>query len=231
MRSVDLNNPFVRDLDGACEILLVRHGEQAYVANMPVADGVDAPLSEMGQAQAVAVGERLASVELAAVYASPLQRALNTGLAIAGHHGLDVAVMAELEEINFFAQLPQELGLLDSLGKEATLAIYREANRTNRWDAYPHCEPIEPFRKRVVGAIDRIAAENVGHRVAVACHGGVINTYLAHVFGADHDRVVSIHHTAITTVRAMDDRRAVLAVNDYHHVLAIQKELNPFNAF
>jgi len=226
-----LNNPFVRDLDGVCEILLVRHGEQAYVANMPVADGIDAPLSEMGEAQAVSVGERLASTELAAVYASPLQRALNTGQAIAGHHGIEVRVEPDLSEINFFAELPQELGLLDSLGKEETLAIYREANRTNRWDAYPHCEPIEPFRQRVVATVDQIAADNVGSRVVVACHGGVINTYLAHVFGADHDRVVSIHHTAITTVRAMGDRRAVLGVNDYHHVLAIQKELNPFNAF
>lgn len=231
MRSVDLNNPFVQDLDGVCELLLVRHGEQAYVANMAIVDGVDAPLSEMGEAQAVAVGERLASTALAAVYASPLQRALNTGKAIASHHNLEIQVRDELEEINFFAQLPQELGLLDSLGKEETLAIYREANRTNRWDAYPHCEPIEPFRQRVVGCIDRIAADHVGARVVVACHGAVINTYLSHVFGADHDRVASIHHTAITTVRAMGERRAVLGVNDYHHVLAIQTELNPFNAF
>ena len=104
-------------------------------------------------------------------------------------------------------------------------------SRTNRWDAYPHSEPIDPFRQRVVAAIDQIAADSVGRRVVVACHGGVINTYLSHVFGADHDRVVSIHHTAITTVRAMKERRGVLGVNDFHHVLAIQSELNPFNAF
>ncbi len=229
-RSVDLTNPFLPSLDGMCEVLLVRHGEQQYVANMVVADGIDAPLSELGREQAAAVGERLADTDIAAVYASPLQRAFDTGAAIAGHHELQPIVTPDVEEINLFANVPQDKGLLDSIGRDATIAIYQEANRTNKWDAYIYSEPIEPFRQRIVAAIDSIMANHVGDRVVVACHGGVINTYLSHVFGADHDRVCAIHHTSITTVRGSDDRRAVLSVNDYAHVLPLQTQLNPFNA-
>ncbi len=229
-RSVDLTNPFLPSLDGMCEVLLVRHGEQQYVANMVVADGVDAPLSDLGNAQAAALGERLATAEINAVYASPLQRALNTGIAIANHYDFDAIVTPELEEIHLFANVPQDKGLLDSIGRDAVVAIYQEANRTNKWDAYIHSEPVEPFRQRIVDTIDGIIANHHGQRVAIACHGGVINTYLSHLFGADHDRVCAIHHTSISTVRGSGDARAVLSVNDFAHVLPIQSELNPFNA-
>lgn len=229
-RSVDLGNPFLKDLDGVCEVLLVRHGEQAYVTNMILADGVDAPLSDLGQAQAAAVGERLAETDIAQVYASPLQRARDTGRAIAGHHNLAVRETKELEEINFFAKLPQDQGLLDSIGADELKAIYREANRTNRWDSYTYTESVPAFRERVTTTLDSLMADHEGERIVVACHGGVINTYLAHVFGASHDRVCSIHHTSITTVRGAGDRRAVVQVNDYSHVLPLQSELNPANA-
>ena len=191
MRSIDLGNPFLPSLDGLCEVLLVRHGEQQFRPNMPVADGVDAPLSELGQAQAVAVGERLAGTDIAAIYASPLQRAHNTGLAIAAHHGLEVELRSELEELNMFAQLPPDQGLLDSIGRDETLAIYREANRTNRWEAYTYSEPIEPFRQRVVATIEAIIADHHGDRVVVACHGGVINTCLLYTSPSPRDATLS----------------------------------------
>ena len=43
---------------------------------------------------------------------------------------------------------------------------------------------------------------------------------------ADHDFVCHIHHTSLTTVRAMDDYRRVVAVNDFTHVLPFQKSIN-----
>ena len=37
--------------------------------------------------------------------------------------------------------------------------------------------------ERVVGAIEQLIDEHRGERIAVVCHGGVINSYLAHVLG------------------------------------------------
>jgi probable phosphoglycerate mutase len=73
-------------------------------------------------------------------------------------------------------------------------------------------------------ALDRIAAERVGSRVAVACHGGVINAYLSHLFQFGYDHLVSVYFTSITVVRAADTRRAVITLNDYAHVMPLERE-------
>lgn len=229
-RSIDLGNPFLSSLDGLCELLLVRHGEQWFRPELPLTDNIDAPLSDLGRRQAEAVGIRLADRPLDAVHASTMQRAHDTGLAIAGHHDLTVQTHDELVEINLWAALSPDIPLVDHLGADELRSIYRSGSHARTWDAYPHSEDPKAFRTRVRSTIDDIAAAHVGHRVVVACHGGVINSYLAGIFGSPYDNVVSVHHTSITTVRAADDRRAVVAVNDFAHVLPFQDGLDPLNA-
>ena len=76
-----------------------------------------------------------------------------------------------------------------------------------RWQAMvrgewtSHDETPEQFPARIVGAIERIIAEHRGERVAVVCHGGVINGYLAHVLGLARAQLLlpelhSIHRVA-----------------------------------
>lgn len=230
IRSVDLGSSFLTQLDGACEVLLVRHGEQVLATNMAMADAVDAPLSDLGRRQATAVGDRLAGLAIDAVYCSTLQRARDTARAIADHHALVVNEIEDLGEIHLWRDLPQDKGLLEALDPEELRRIMKEGNRTQRWDAYPYAEPRDGFRARVVTAIDSILARHVGQRVVVACHGGVINGYLAHAFASSLDTPCTLHHTSITTVRSMDDLRRVVQVNDHAHVRSFQTELNPINA-
>jgi probable phosphoglycerate mutase len=229
VRSVDLRNPFHPSLDGMCELLLIRHGEQQYSDGISMGDAVDAPLSDLGQRQAAAVGERLAATEIHAVYSSTMQRARDTGAAVGQHHGLTPTELFELREIDLWRDFPQDKGLLDVLSKEELAGIHREHNETRRWDAYPYTEPREEFRGRIVSALERIVAEHHGERVVVACHGGVINAALAHALRSDLDALVSVHHTSITTVRGADSRRAVISVNDFQHVLPLQDAVNPLN--
>ena len=230
VRSVDLGSSFLPALDGVCEILLVRHGEQALATNMALQDAVDAPLTGLGQRQAVALGERLADAEIDAVYSSTMVRASDTGRAVAGHHDLPVTQLESLNEIHLWRELPQDKGLVDTLGPDELRRIMREGNRTRRWDAYPYAEPRDEFRNRIVGALDGIMADHVGQRVVVACHGGVINGYVADVIESALDAPFTVHHTSITTVRGMDDLRRVVQVNDHEHVRSFQDELDPINA-
>lgn len=230
VRSIDLENPFVESFEGMCEVLLIRHGEQQFRDNIPLGEALDAPLSELGCRQAEAVGERLKHARIGAVYCSPMQRARDTAQAIAGHHGLTPVIHVGLTEIDLWQRAPQDKGLLDIYSREELIEIYREISRTRRHEAYPHVEDVEAFKARVVGAVDRIAAENEGHRVVIACHGGVINAYLAHLFQSAYDHLVPVHHTSITVVRAADTRREVLTINDYSHVMAFQSARGDLNA-
>ena len=230
VRTIDLDNPFAQSFEGMCELLLVRHGEQKFHENIKLGEALDAPLSELGRAQARAVGERLAPARLGMVFCSPMQRAYDTANEIAKHHALTPIVRDELREIDLWQKAPQDKGLLELYSKQELAEIYRAVSRSRRHSAYPHVENVDEFRDRVVRAIDQIAEEGVGQRVVVACHGGVINAYLSHLFGSSYDLLVSVHHTSITVIRAADTRRAVMTINDYSHVMAIQSHRGDLNA-
>lgn len=230
VRTLDLENPFVESLEGMCEILLVRHGEQQFRDNIPLGEAVNAPLSDLGWMQARAVGERLKTTQIDAVYCSPLERAHNTGIEIARHHNLEPVILPELTEIDPWATAPQDKGLRDIFTSEELRAIYQQVNTTRKHSAYPHTEDADAFKSRIVAAIDRIAETGEGKRVAVACHGGVINAYLSHLLKSAYDHIVSVHHTSITVVRAADTRRELLTINDFAHVLPFQTARSGLNA-
>ena len=61
----------------------VRHGETDYNLEDRVQGSHNSVLTELGQAQARALAGRFAGAPLAAVYSSPLKRALQTAQAIA----------------------------------------------------------------------------------------------------------------------------------------------------
>lgn len=69
-------------------LILVRHGQTPCNVADVWHGWDDCELTEEGQAQARAAGERLASEPIAAVYSSDLPRARQTAEAIARHHGL-----------------------------------------------------------------------------------------------------------------------------------------------
>jgi len=229
-RTVDLGSPFLTNLEGVCELLLVRHGEQQYEREMTLAAGVNPPLSALGERQAEAVGERLASSQIDVVYASPLTRAHDTGKAIAKHHDLEPIVLDDLHEVDLWGQLDQDKSLGEQLTADQMRSIFRESQRTQSWDAYIYGNGAQEFRDRVHRTVEKIAADHIGQRVAVACHGGVIGTYLSVLWGAAMDNVCHVHHTSITTVRTMDEYRRVIAVNDFSHVLSFQDSINELNA-
>lgn len=224
-----LTNPFAHPSEGFCELWLVRHGEQAYTDNMALGEAIDPPLSELGRRQAEAVAKRLADVDFAAVYASPLQRAFDTGAAIAAVQGIETQVVEGLREVDLWGALPQHLGLRDALDRDELRAIFRAIQTERRWDAYPYGEGSASFRSRVQRSLDDIIERHVGERVVVACHGGVIATVLATIMESARDYGIAVHHTSITRLRAADDRRSILGVNDFAHVLDFQSELNPLN--
>lgn len=226
-----LTNPFASPAEGFCELLLVRHGEQQYVEGMALGDAHDPPLSELGRQQAHAVGQRLAGLAVDAVYASPLQRALATGTAIANPHGHAVTVLEDLREVELWAALPQHLGLVEAVGTEELRRIFKAVQVERTWDAYPYGEGTASFRRRISRALDHIVHRHLGDRVVVACHGGVISTVLAMILDSPRDYGIAVHHTSITIVRAADDRRTAVSVNDFAHVLGFQTELNPLNLY
>jgi probable phosphoglycerate mutase len=191
-------------------VLLIRHGE-----SMPVVPGTpestDPPLSPRGVEQAEAVAARLATAGLTAVWSSHLARAAQTAAAIAAPHGLAPAARRDLREV--------DLGEWDEGGFRQRAADhdpeYLAFIAAGRWEVIPGAETDDELRGRMVAAL---AATHAGGRIAVVCHGGSINAWLAHRFGAHRSMIVSIDNTSITTLRTDGEHWLVQGINDRVHL-------------
>lgn len=80
-------------------LLLVRHGATSATEEDRFSGSSGAELSDEGRRQVARLGERLARQSVAAIYASPLSRAMETARIIAGHCQLDPQLRDGLREI------------------------------------------------------------------------------------------------------------------------------------
>ena len=81
-------------------IFLIRHGATILSAEDRFAGATDVPLSDEGRQQAGRLADRLGDFPVAAVYASPLGRALETANILAAPHQLEVQRRDGLREIS-----------------------------------------------------------------------------------------------------------------------------------
>jgi broad specificity phosphatase PhoE len=224
-----LDRAFLTDIERPTTIILVRHGEQAPPDQGQSAtreQWIDPPLSARGVRQAEAVGAGLEAEVIEAVYASPLKRALETGRAVAGHHGLEVQILAELREIELFRDLPEGTSLPDALDALLLRGVRERFVRERRWDVYPYGETGDELRHRVVMAVEGIIASLSGSTTVVVCHGGVINSYVGSVLGiTDEDMWFRPNHASVHRVVAHGDRRVVRSLNEVHHLRSVDPEL------
>jgi 2,3-bisphosphoglycerate-dependent phosphoglycerate mutase len=217
-----IDRAFLTGHDDVGTLLLVRHGQQAWPDpdNSVSADWVDPPLSETGRRQAECVGEFLSSRPITAVYSSHLSRANDTGKAIARHHGLEVEVIEALAEIHLYRDLPQDEKAVDTLGQRAMEGVWERFVQTQRWDAYPYTERSEDFRRRVGWAVESTIVSHPGETIVVACHGGVINAYLAEILGLQVDMFYRPFHASIQRILFGHGKRVLETLNEESYLAA-----------
>ena len=88
---------------GACELLLVRHGESIPSRDdppFPLVDGQGDPeLDPVGHEQAERVADRLEHEDISAIYVSTLQRTAQTAAPLAARLGITPRVEPDLREV------------------------------------------------------------------------------------------------------------------------------------
>jgi 2,3-bisphosphoglycerate-dependent phosphoglycerate mutase len=206
-------------------VLLIRHGQQDVdLTAATVGEWVDPPLSEQGRLQARLLGEALSLKRLDAVFASKLRRAAETAEAVTRHHGLEVRFLDDLREVEVFRDVPPEKTALEFFGKELLEAARQRMLYERNWDVYPASESSYDFRKRAINAVEVAIATNAGERVAVVCHGGVINAYVGHIIGSRYDMFFRPAHTSVSIVVSAEGRRVLRLLNDTHHLTTAEGE-------
>lgn len=182
------------------EIYLVRHGETDWNEQGRLQGREDVPLNGSGRNQAIACGVALSEAGFAAIYSSPLSRAMETAGELALYHPCGVVPDPALTERDF--------GKLSGMTREQ-----REA-----WEARGLPTGMEPWKAlagRAMAAVDRRAREYGGDsRVAMVSHGAWINAVLAvvskHEIGSGKTQ---LKNTCISVLRREEKEWEILCYN------------------
>jgi phosphoserine phosphatase len=185
-------------------VYLARHGESDWNVERRWQGHADRPLTERGREQARALAERLADVDLDAVYASDLRRAWETAEAVAAPRGLEVLRLPELREV--------DVGSWSGLTRDECSERFPEAFA--RWQGgatgWEDGESYEAMGERIVAEIQRLAAEHPGGAILVVSHGGPIRAVHAHALGVDiatHRRTGPVEPNARLSSVSVEDGR------------------------
>lgn len=218
---------FLIGVDEVTEVLLIRHAKQDVdFAGATMGVIIDPVLSDQGRQQARLVGESLSAAKLDAIFTSTLKRAVQTAEAIAKHHRhLEMQVMDDLREVGVFRDIPGDKTAKEFLGEDLLEAVRLRMLNERSWDVYPHSESSYDFRKRAINSVETAIARSQGERIAIVCHGGVINAYVGHIIGSPYDMFFRPAHASINTVVAGGGRRVLRLLNDTHHLRTGEGEL------
>jgi probable phosphoglycerate mutase len=206
--------------EGACEILLVRHGEsEPYVEGSPfplVEGHADPALAPEGRQQAERVAERLATTgeRVSAIYVSSLRRTHETAAPLAARLGIEPRVERDLREVFLGEWEGGELRRHVIDRHPVAVRMFEQGD----WGAIPGAESNTQLGARVRGAIERIATRHPDQLVVAVAHGGVIGTAVSLATGAAPFQFTGSDNASITHLVITAERWIVRCFNDTSHL-------------
>jgi probable phosphoglycerate mutase len=193
-------------------VLLIRHGLTAQTGPTLTGWTPGVHLDGRGRGQAESLAGRLASLPLAALLTSPLERCQETAAAVlAARDGLATEVDERFGEVRYGDWTGQELRKL------AKDPLWKVVQSHPSAVTFPGGEALRDVQSRALAALrewnTRLGPEAT---YAVVSHGDVIKSVVADALGSHLDtfqRVV-VDPGSLTVIRFTDLRPFVLRVND-----------------
>jgi len=156
---------------------VVRHGQTGHNRIGRFQGQFNSQLDDVGRAQAAAVARRLQTCHFDAVYASDLDRTVDTARAIVGDRPM--TLLPALREWHLGAWQNQ---LADDIKRLFPEQYATYANGAPDF-AFPGGESHEQLSTRVAACFDELASRHLGQSVLVVAHGGTLRALLYHAFG------------------------------------------------
>jgi len=178
-------------------VLLVRHGQTATTGRVLPGRAPGLHLSDDGRRQAEAAAQRIAKLKrVAAVYASPLERARETAMPIARIRSLALRIERGLLELDVGSWTGSRLDRLSKRPEWTTVQRYPSGFR------FPEGESFVEMQARVTAALARMVEHHPGGVVVAVSHADPIKAALAHALGMHLDlfQRLAIAPGSITTI-------------------------------
>jgi len=164
------------------KVILIRHAETDWNAQLRWQGHTDIPLNSNGIRQAESLAEDLRNFAPHVLFSSDLVRAYQTSEIIAARLNLPVFTSDGLREV--------DVGAAEGLGYEETLerfgheaiARWRSSQPAELSFAFPEGETKLEALERVQRVIEEFLRGIGAERVAIVSHGMLIRTFLHHLF-------------------------------------------------
>ena len=196
--------------------IVLRHGETIENATGRWQGQLDGALTELGMAQAAAMGRRLRETSIDCVYASDLGRTQHTAQLITAQIGHDIRLDPRLRERHY--------GIFQSLTTAEMAERHPEAwARHLSADpdfALPGGESQKQLRDRSLAFFHEAVVRHADQTVLVVTHGGVLNCLLRFVLGLtlQQPRRFAVRHTAFNRFAHSDDGWMLEVWGDISHL-------------
>ena len=188
------------------DLILIRHARPEQLELKTGA--ADPNLTALGHRQALAMASWLSSESIDQLYVSPMARARQTAEPLERILDTKATVVEGVREFDATSPtyIPVEVIRQNKDKWRKFLANEAATDRTS-------------FNTEVVESLEKIVADNRGRRVAVVCHGGVINTWACHVLGTEMKLFFNPNYTSINRFAAASSgERSVISLNETAHL-------------
>jgi probable phosphoglycerate mutase len=190
--------------------LLIRHATHDVVAHTLTGHMRDIHLSAEGRSQAQALAGRLAHLPIAAVYSSPLERAVETAQPLAEALGRELRCDEGLIEVDYG----------EWAGKR--FAALGDDQRWQHWNSFRSAAPLPQgglmveVQARAVATLVRLHRSHRDEMVAVVGHCDVLKAAIAHFLGVPLDlfQRIEISPASVSVLALHDWGARVLRLND-----------------
>lgn len=205
------------------KIILARHGQTEWNRVERFRGRADVPLNQTGRSQAEATGIKVAKAwQPAAIFSSPLSRAMDTGKAIARQvekiqgRTFEVQAHAGLIDIDY--------GEWQGLTPEEVRQRWPQA--IDDWYNSPHLavipggESLADLQLRSMEAVSQLAAQKVGQTIVLVGHTVINRVILLAILGLDNECFWKLKqdNCAINVFEAINNDYVLECLNDTCHL-------------
>jgi broad specificity phosphatase PhoE len=202
-------------------IVLVRHGQTEWNRFERVRGRADIALDATGRAQAEATGQRVAAeLQPAAVYCSPLQRALHTAQAIASRLSQEPQIDQGLVDMDFGDWQGLTGPEVEQRWPEAAAAWIKAPDRVS----FPGGESLPQVLERCSAALGTLIERHREQTIAAVAHTVVNRVLLCFVLGIDVSNYWRIGQDtcAINVFTWRDQAFYIQSLNDTGHLRSMR---------
>lgn len=192
-------------------LLLIRHGENDYLKKNILPGRIPGVhLNDEGRQQAEVLAAALKDLPIAAIYSSPLERAVETASPLAQAKGLEIQVEPGLSDT--------DVGVWEGRSWKALerSKAWKVIQQTPSQFRFPGGESFAENQERAVAVLERIAAAHRKDKmIAVVFHADPIKLAVAHCIGLplDNFQRLTARTGSVTILKIDGPKIKLLALN------------------